>query len=290
MITASTILSTDLSQKQLIEIGYDLQRQLRAKEAMASKEKAVLMQKIELLEAEIKEGKEREINMKKMYDTMIRALKPSSNNVPKEIDLINEMHSKQLADTKQRQLELTASFEKKINDLKTSLVQCENERRNEIRQKEELEKMYKAKLEELGGKYKELEQRAINLNCARKDKEEITAVNTEVKLNELNSLLNKTKSEHAKELAKLKESYNNSLNEIKQIYEQEKANIEAKLEKANVLIKSLQENKESLQEIYLNDSESIVKSRLEEIEDNEKLGYELYQIQGDRFNLPSKFK
>jgi hypothetical protein len=270
----------------LIEIGYDLQRQLRAKEAMASKEKAVLMQKIELLEAEIKEGKEREVNMKKMYDTMIRALKPSSNNVPKEIDLINEMHSKQLADAKQRQLELTANFEKKINDLRTSLFQCENERRNEIQQKEEIERVYKAKLEEVERRCKELEQRAIDLSYARKDQEEFATINTETKLNELNNLLDKTKTEHSKEIAKLKENYNNSLNEIKEIYEQEKVNVEAKLEKANAVIRSLQKNKEEVHESYLDNNEN----RLEEVEDNEKLGYELYSIQGDRFNLPSKSK
>eukprot|EP00826_Nyctotherus_ovalis_P057587 TRINITY_DN7882_c0_g1_i17.p1 TRINITY_DN7882_c0_g1~~TRINITY_DN7882_c0_g1_i17.p1 ORF type:complete len:497 (-),score=110.82 TRINITY_DN7882_c0_g1_i17:147-1637(-) len=286
MITASTILSTDLSQKQLIEVGYDLQRQLRAKEAAASKEKAVLMQKIELLEMEIREGKEREVSMKKMYDTMIRALKPSSNNVPREIDLINEMHSKQLAEAKQRQAELAASFEAKINELRASLAQSENERKNGERQREEMGRVYRVRLEEMELKCKKVGE------CVNDEREEFDVLSDKAKVGELNELLDKVRSEHSEELARLKEQYDSSLDEMKQMYEQEKSNMEAKLKKANTVIRSLQDTK-MVQEDYLEDNtggrkgeELSINERLEDT----KLESEFYLMQGDedqRFNLPS---
>lgn len=238
MITASAILNTNLTQKQLIEIGYDLQRQLRARETEAAREKAVLAQRIDLLAAEIREGKEREANMRKMYDAMIVALKPAANNVPKEINVINEIHNKQLAEAKQKQIDLTTDFEKKTNDLRASLLEYENERKRLEDQKQQMERVYRAKLEESEIRCRELEKR-INITPVKNQKE-ITTLDIEAELND--SLLEKIKNEYSKELTELKSYYNQVLAEIKRIHEREKLSIEDKLEKANTFIRSLQKN------------------------------------------------
>eukprot|EP00826_Nyctotherus_ovalis_P057484 TRINITY_DN7861_c0_g1_i12.p1 TRINITY_DN7861_c0_g1~~TRINITY_DN7861_c0_g1_i12.p1 ORF type:complete len:295 (+),score=58.79 TRINITY_DN7861_c0_g1_i12:179-1063(+) len=268
MITVSTILNTNLTQKQLIEIEYDLQRQLRAKEAEATKEKAVLAQRINLLEMEIKEGKEREVSMRKMYDTMIRALKPATNNVPKEINLINEMHNRQLAEAKQRQIDLTIDFEKKINNLRASLLEYENERKSMEDQRQQMERVYRAKLEESEARCRELEKRTAYTDHARNQKGVITP-DTEAEL------LEKAKNEHSKELAELNNHHDQPLAEIKQMHEQERLSMKNKLEEANALIKSLQESSvipsTAVKENCLNGKQGNVRTRFYSTQECEHL-------------------
>lgn len=54
--------------------------QIRQRESEWIKEKAILEQKVELLEIKCQEADERELNLKKMHDTMMSALRPDDED------------------------------------------------------------------------------------------------------------------------------------------------------------------------------------------------------------------
>lgn len=256
MKLSSIPLSAEMSADHLVEIAYELQKQLRAKEATAGKEKAVYEQKIELLEIRIKEAQERGENMKKMYEAMLSALKPLAGDTSqpaKEILLINELHNKDLADIKQRHGEIVSSLSRQVEDLKGALAQYENESRKELARQGDVELNYKGKLLDRKMKQKELEARIGKMEAERLRINEDVIVNTKEMVE--SEELERVKEEHRKELERIKEQYSNVFQEIKQIYQQERQMSEVKLERASSLIRTLQDQREfggeDLHEMYL---------------------------------------
>jgi chromosome segregation ATPase len=73
------------TQSEVIQV----KKKMRNKEAEFEKERAVLKQKIELYKTQVAESEEREANQKKMYETMISALKNNKtelDDMQKHID------------------------------------------------------------------------------------------------------------------------------------------------------------------------------------------------------------
>ena len=246
-----------MSAEHLVEIAYELQKQLRAKEASAGKEKAVYEQRIELLEIRVKEAQERGENMKKMYEAMLSALKPvagETSQIAKEILLINELHKKDLASIKQRHNEVVSSLNRQIDDLRNALAQYESENIKEQMKQSDVELSYKERLLDRDMRQRELEARIGKMEAERFRVHEGTIMNT--KFASENDELGRVKEEHRKELNRIKDQYNNVFQEIKQIYQQERQMSEVKLERASKLIKTLQSqnevsSKENLQEMLV---------------------------------------
>ena len=185
--------------------------------------------------------------MKKMYETMIAALKPSSSEntkMAKELELINEMHQKELMESKQRQLEIIASLERQIHELKLALAERENEVKNHLKKEDDRDKEYKSKQAEAESRQRELEAKIAKLENKSTKQQEIASLDAEVKVANANIAIEKFKAEHGQELDKLKQSYESTLKEIKYIYEREKLINEGRLEKAYNEIKFLQSKNE----------------------------------------------
>lgn len=75
-----------------------LTKDKRKIEAEFMKQTAILTQKLELMNLQLKDAEERESNFKKMHDTMILALKndvPEKNQFQKELDFANQLHEKE---------------------------------------------------------------------------------------------------------------------------------------------------------------------------------------------------
>ena len=221
------ILATDMPQEELVKIGHDLQKQLHIKDIAYRKDKALLEQRIELLQIQIEEGKEREENMKKMYESMLGALNVSENN--DKVKIMKEMHEKELKEMKQLQVEVNAVLKGQINDLRVSLSQC----KNELKLIQKLNKSLETKVQESESQIKELEAEL------EEEKRKLKLL-----LNE-DPLLEKVHKEHSKELERVKEQYEHLVQEIKSIYEKEKNAMEMKLEKTNEEIKELRTYKET---------------------------------------------
>lgn len=284
MITTSVLLSENMSSKQLVEIGYDLQKRLHIKEGIAQKEKAVLEQKIMLLELQIKEGKERELNLKKMYDSMLTALNPSNEStskLTKEIEMINEMHRKDLAELKQRHLETVISFKQQINDLKALNSKYEAE----LAEKDELQQNYKEKFEESEVKEKLMESRIKEMELNIKKKEEMATMKAEANEMQSNIALDKVRNEYKKEINKVKAKYEHTLKEIKSIYEKERVNTEAELRKANNTINAIETRKRGHNKSMMqcpsidesNDASSVYRTCGNRLENHNSLEYGKFQ-------------
>lgn len=248
MITISTGISENMDQKQLVDIVYDLQKELRAKEASGQKERAVFEQKISLLKVQLKEGKEREINTKKMYEAMLAALNTPGNEpikITKELKLINESHKKALMETKNKQGIIINTLKKQINDLRVLVMQQENEIK-------EQEKIYNEKSNEAESKQKLLINQLKEIESDNKKKIAKIEMESEKNIIKMKEVLTKANDEHSKELNKLKENYDSTLKEIKEIYEKERLDTEEKLCIANNTIKCLEEKTKESEEIYNN--------------------------------------
>eukprot|EP00826_Nyctotherus_ovalis_P021520 TRINITY_DN16969_c0_g1_i4.p1 TRINITY_DN16969_c0_g1~~TRINITY_DN16969_c0_g1_i4.p1 ORF type:complete len:320 (+),score=106.64 TRINITY_DN16969_c0_g1_i4:154-1113(+) len=237
MITASMVLSEDMSSKQLVEIGYDLQKQLHFKDALYKKERAVLEQKISLLEMQVRESKEREVSMKSMYEKMIEALNTSAADTTKakELELITELHSKEVAELKHTQLGAILSLRQEVSDLRLSLAQSELE----CTELSAARKECVAKLQEVQEVKGKLEERVRELESEGRKGEGSS-----------NEVLEKAREEYGKELSKVKEKYETSLKKIKSIYEKERAVHENKLKKANAIIKSLENKRGNYKSVH----------------------------------------
>eukprot|EP00826_Nyctotherus_ovalis_P020713 TRINITY_DN16536_c0_g3_i1.p1 TRINITY_DN16536_c0_g3~~TRINITY_DN16536_c0_g3_i1.p1 ORF type:complete len:363 (-),score=99.16 TRINITY_DN16536_c0_g3_i1:527-1615(-) len=208
MITTEAFLSDNLSQNQLLALVYELQKQLRAKEMAAQKERAVMEQKVQLLEAQVKEGKEREVSMKKMYETMIGALNP-------EADCGKEGKGgvcREVSEGKDKQLDTIVALKLQVSNLKALIARSESEKKRQ-------ESAHRQRLAEVETKEKLLEGKLREIENKSKQRMSLTAMEFEKKIIMLNDALNRTNEEHSKEIVKLKIQYEQSLNEIKDIYE-----------------------------------------------------------------------
>ena len=108
------------------------------------KQTAVLNQKIELLNLQLKDAEERELNFKKMHDTMMSALngdQPEKNQFSKQLEFANKLHDKekeemrklyysnkensdrQICELSERNIEL----ERKYNDVQVKKRDLENQ-------------------------------------------------------------------------------------------------------------------------------------------------------------------
>eukprot|EP00826_Nyctotherus_ovalis_P003770 TRINITY_DN10774_c0_g3_i6.p1 TRINITY_DN10774_c0_g3~~TRINITY_DN10774_c0_g3_i6.p1 ORF type:complete len:453 (-),score=108.44 TRINITY_DN10774_c0_g3_i6:90-1448(-) len=289
MATSLIAISEDMTKEQLIEIGLDLQKQFRSADAAHRKEKALLEQRLELLQMQIEEGKVREESMKKMYESMLNALDSSGiedEKRRKETALTKELHEKELAELKQLHTEVAAVLKGQINDLRSTLSQCEDELKITKKQNAALEQNCKAKTFEC----EELEAKLLKADAERKKLEENIESSAEERDERL--IVDKAKNMHSEELERVKKQYNETINEIMSIYEREKSAMELRLERANSEINELKsykerykknESLERMQEGYLAQIK-LLSEQLEEFKQNESEECKQYVTNKDNYS------
>ena len=80
-----------------------MKKEIRQKEAQFVKEKAILEQKVELLEIQLKDVHDREENFRKMHETMISVFKAEAEQsirTPREVELASRLHKKDMEELK----------------------------------------------------------------------------------------------------------------------------------------------------------------------------------------------
>ena len=236
MITTKVNSPKNMTKDQLIEMIYDIQKQFRNKETSYIKDKAILEQKITLLKTKVKEGEERESNMKRMYDSMLTALNPSINNttnIEKEIAFINEIHKKELKEIKDQYNEIIKSLKNQINDFRLKKERQDNEGKKE-------QEIIHKRISKAEDKERIIEAKFKEMDSENRIRIKFIEIEAEKKLMKLKEILIKTNSEHKEELNQLKEQYEKVIKEIKADYEMEKIVTEQKLLEANNINKELQ--------------------------------------------------
>lgn len=213
----------------------DMQKQIRAKEALFKKDKAVLEQKVQILELQILESKEREDSIKKMYETMMSALNNTNegNTIPKELIFAAELHKKEVEELNKKHKESLLEQEKQINELKKKLDEKEANYREmetviQTQQNEVVER--RAETESVK---KECEAKINDIREDMKKEKEKLELETQNRIVSNNLAIEKVKADSTREMERIKQQNAVALNDIKCIYEQEKRGIEEKLQKAH---------------------------------------------------------
>lgn len=188
----------------------------------------------------------REENQRRMYESMIEALKPSTSEgykLPKELEIIDNIHKKELADTKQRQDCIIEQLQNQNEEYKHSIIELEAKINNLLIKNAENEKLCQIKAEEMEKMRKYYEEKHQIFERENSDYKEKATLNAGIKVANLNTILEKTKSEHKHELEKMKKECESTVNELKYIYEKDKLLAKSRLEKAYFEIKILQNQK-----------------------------------------------
>jgi chromosome segregation ATPase len=215
---------------------------MKLRESEFCKTKAVLEQKIELMELQMIETKESTESQKKMYDSMLKALQSKSENSTYEKHLeeirktqsrqdgeageIRKKYESQLTDLKQK-LNL-ADFNEK--SLKSQLKQQKNDLKQELREKESKIRDLQLKIQSMGADH----DKTVTMLQDQIERME------EKHRNDLLDM-NGNKSD---DLQNLKEEYESKLSDIKYLNEQEVLSLKSQIRKLEEEISLLRENED----------------------------------------------
>ena len=199
---------------------------------------------------------------------MLSVLKDTNgeNNLPKELEMANAMHKKEIEDMKERTAETVQSLERQIQGLKNTNTNYENTIKQLQTTQNETEKSCEAKISEVQTKMKDVEEKLKQAIEDKAKQKEAVELDVQVRLLSLNATMDKLKASHTKELERMKLQGENSLNDIKYIYGQEKMALEARLEKAYNELKITQSNKEgNYSSLNLQDMQSNYLDEIQEL-------------------------
>ncbi|CDW83552.1 UNKNOWN [Stylonychia lemnae] len=98
---------------------FDLKKDMRRKDTEHEKQKAILQQKVELLELQLKESQEREYNIKKMHETLMNALQNDNSSsgfkTPRAYEYSQGLHKREIS-------ELRIDYETQIKEMRNQLA------------------------------------------------------------------------------------------------------------------------------------------------------------------------
>lgn len=92
------------------------------------KQTAVLTQKIELLNLQLKDAEERELNFKKMHETMMAALngdQPDKNQFSKQLEFANKLHDKEKEEMRKLYYSNKETYDRQICELSEKNIELE---------------------------------------------------------------------------------------------------------------------------------------------------------------------
>jgi len=280
-------LSLDSSSNPLETEVKTLRKQIRSQESEWKKNKAVLEQRIEILELQNRELKEREENLKKMNNSIFSALKdfnkendPAYTKVIKDLEEAKQQISLEYADYKARTQEIIKAFEKETKELKEKVVELDAKCNNVTLHYEKNDATLQQKLQNLENEKKNLTVIAKLYEDERKQYrgKEIEQTDFQSKINELRDLLDKQGDDHRKELDKIHKEYAQKINNMKYFNESEKATLESQIHKLLDSKKLEGTLFEDLKKNYERESSLLKKERDDSFKRNETLEQQNSQL------------
>ncbi|CDW83112.1 UNKNOWN [Stylonychia lemnae] len=259
-----------------------LRKELRLKDAEFSKERAILEQKNQQMEQQLKDSKDREESQKRIHETMINCL---NSNDPSQT-------SQAISQLQQNEKQLKSD----VNDLLSKNRMLHDE--IDIK-----EKNYKRQLDDKDMKIKDLEIQiermrldqkqmqmefdqdkkdlSIKLQNAFRDREQDSQkaeIKFKVENNDLKNEIERLKLMYQRDNEKLKSEFDMNLKEMRMIHEQEKFNLQYKAEKSNNDLSSLinKINTQGLNESHRSDK--VIRKREELEQEIMSLHHEVEQI------------
>eukprot|EP00826_Nyctotherus_ovalis_P019827 TRINITY_DN16162_c0_g1_i1.p1 TRINITY_DN16162_c0_g1~~TRINITY_DN16162_c0_g1_i1.p1 ORF type:complete len:585 (-),score=185.01 TRINITY_DN16162_c0_g1_i1:184-1938(-) len=189
----------------------------------------------------------REENAKKLQETMLAAFNDSknSNSIPKELEFASAAHKKEVQTLKEQYKIAIENLERQVADYKRQNEDLEEKISLITLDKEALLTNNKDKFKELEAKLKDANKKVKALTESKKVLQEAMELDTQVKMANLNTSVEKMKAEHLKEMEDVKRKSEASLEDIKYLYHQEKIALERRIEKMQAEMKMLEAQKEA---------------------------------------------
>jgi len=219
---------------------FTIRKQMRSQEAEFKKNKAVLEQRIEILELQNRELKEREESLKKMNNSIVGAFQdlnkendPSSSKMIRELEAAKQTITKEYSEYKIRTQEMLRSLDKENKEVKEKLHEIESKYNQSTL-------FYEKNDGALQEKIQNLENERVHMNQILKFNEEelksfkekeLNQNELQAKITELRFLLDKQSGEHRKEVERIHNEYNEAIKNIKMISASEKTSLESQVHK-----------------------------------------------------------
>ncbi len=230
------------------------------KEAQSKKDKAVYEQRVELSELQLKEWKTREESLRRMHDATVAAFKNAStgnSDLPKELEISNALHKKELEELKLRHATSIDSLERQVAELRAARAESDSTLKQLAATHAQTEDDHRRMLAECESRCRELQRRLKQAEDDKAKEHEIVEMAAQVQTATRNAAIEKLQAEHAKEVERLQQQSERALSDIKYLHEQERLVLETRLDKLSNELRLAQSNPEPsasahLQEIQNN--------------------------------------
>jgi hypothetical protein len=209
---------------------------------------AVLRQQVEFLEVQLQDSKQRELDLQRMYDSLLLSLDQDSEEV-----LV--MQTKAVEELKQTQIQVEIQHNDALARLSAQLVAYEKQLRTLKEQLEDSD--YKQRTQKLGYEESmmEIRQEALKLKSEKHQLElklrmqESGEVQSRDQINKSQQMrldtqskeIERLKEECEQEVQAVRQQTDAALIELRQIYEKEKKSLEAQLRKAQQAVCKMRE-------------------------------------------------
>ncbi|OMJ69790.1 hypothetical protein SteCoe_32389 [Stentor coeruleus] len=243
----------------------------------------LLKQQIEFLQLELDDAKCREIQMKSMYESMLKSFSnPSESSTSSEdLKVLKENHSQELKILETKQRQIIQTYERKIDDLShTNTNLEENLKRIQARNEENQNQL---KFEIL-----KVQEEKNRLQSQLKEKE--NAENTIEKLNteigKLKQMIDQQKFNYDEELLQLRENCNKNLEDLRRIYDSEKVGLQKIIDDQYGKIVKLSQGylSEELEEMF-----NTTGNKLDELQNSQSLAIEACKNLKSYLSNPESF-
>ncbi|CAD8157400.1 unnamed protein product [Paramecium octaurelia] len=224
-----------------------LKKNFLIKEHEWKKDKALYEQKIQLLELQLEDYKTREINQKKLNDTITQAIDISGKTQQKSYSEFQKSMEVQFSNNKKYQ-ECVTKLEEKLRCLNEQLNDKENQLKDLeiLQQKQQIMNEHKIQTLEQDKQYlnqevNTLKEQLQKLEENYKSKEQLLKLQCEQEIQ-------KIKDGSFKDMQEKQSDYDQRYQQLAQLYEKEKDQLQQRLLKSQNTIKKYQDHIESNQE------------------------------------------
>ncbi|OMJ88922.1 hypothetical protein SteCoe_9027 [Stentor coeruleus] len=228
----------------------------------------LLKQQIEFLQLELEDAKCREVQMKSMYESMLKSFSSPSepSAATEELKVLKENHSQEIRLLENKNRQVLQTYERKIEDMAhTNSVLEDNQKRIQARN-EETQNQLKFEILKLQEEKSRLESKLIekenNENIIDKLNNEIT---------KYKNTIDQQKFHADEELMILRENCNKNLEDLRRIYDNEKVGLQKLIDDQYAKITKLSQGylSEELEEMF-----NSTGNKIDELQNSQSLAIE----------------
>eukprot|EP01017_Pseudomicrothorax_dubius_P030989 TRINITY_DN3911_c0_g1_i1.p2 TRINITY_DN3911_c0_g1~~TRINITY_DN3911_c0_g1_i1.p2 ORF type:complete len:315 (-),score=115.27 TRINITY_DN3911_c0_g1_i1:1680-2624(-) len=214
-----------------------LRRYIRTAETEWKKVKAVLEQKNEQLELQVKEAREREESLRKMnnaflatFEDVKREKEPTQAKLARELEIMAEKHAKELVDVRAKATDSVKQLERETRELKERLTQTELSSKDSVLAYEKKVMMLEQRLATAERERSNLSMMAKLHEEERKQSKELVEYELQMRLSDMRKQIDAIKEETLREAEKAKREYEREIEGLKRLHENERQLMQTRMQ------------------------------------------------------------